>query len=69
MERINSYLEIMDDLVKTEPQAVLIFNKFVQTLEKIQEKLKITMTSFGEVEFRLMKYQAIYMQHLQETIS
>jgi hypothetical protein len=35
MERINSYLEIMDDLVKTEPQAVLIFNKFVQTLKEI----------------------------------
>ena len=31
MGRINSYMDGMDECVKTEPQAVLTFNKFVQT--------------------------------------
>ena len=35
MERINSYLDGMDDLVRTEPQAVLTFNRFVQTCKDI----------------------------------
>ena len=35
MQRINNYLDSMEQIVKTEPQAVLTFNKFMVTCKDV----------------------------------
>lgn len=70
LERIDACMKSMDDCVKSEPQAVLIFNKFLQTVSDIEDKLDKKMPSISErLKERLKKYEADYMIYLQQLIS
>lgn len=68
MDRILKILQKMETIVKSEPQAVLTFNKFVADCKDVQKELRISMQNFAELEFHLMSFQAIYMQYLEGMI-
>ena len=56
IERIKMSLEIMREIVGTEPQAVLSFNKFVAECKDVQKELRVQLSNFVEVEFYLREF-------------
>ena len=68
IDRIKNSMDVMRQIVETQPQAVLAFNKFVHDCKDVQKELRIQLQNFAEVEFHLREFQAIYMDYLNEYI-